>query len=1012
VERNYPALPVLANHDNMATQKPESEDSVKSKAAEYALIINKAFPDGFNDGTPVTEQDLLPVFRAPLDQQDTLVKGLISSKNAMTTGQMVAEGGAIATEMGVGIGAQVVGAGNPVVSAGGGLAGNVAAQAIRMKAGLQDEINKGEAMAAAASAAVPFSPFAKGASAAKTLFSNLVSNELGFVLSEFIRTPIDQGRLPSKEELTNPVAQGFALGGASIAGAGVLYGERQRNLDLLRESGVDTKKMPQSILTKMPWAVKSDVLKAATNIDYRQQFTESLDGIGKNVKEWLVPVSTNAEVAELIRPYVGKLDKLGTELKVAKQQADELLEQSAKASSDLNITPDEKLTIYSAASTAVNTELAKKMEAINYLVIGAAPASNPAILANLWSQTVKGLFEKQRKVTDAVYNAVGLKQTDLLVNADELADKVQQGLSGFGERESVSKIVQFIRNSAQLDEFMDSKGKLVKVPKAGDNIDNGRLMEMRTSINKQLNPDKSRPNVDDRIINTAYNIIREERLNAAAVKGIDPKKLADADKIYAKFMGLRNDKFAASLLDPETSDKTMEGISEQVITGKLQSMENAFAFAKEIGPEAESSLRSVMQQTIKETLINKAFQASGLNNKSFHQNLADSVLKANQYLRQSKNLFDFNIGFGSSEEIKRWNYAFNLLDPKNLTEKDLRSLFADPIFQKALSNGDGEVVKVRTAKKVYANLIKKQRQEEAVGIEQTYARRKLNADKLDKAAKDAKNTFDDVKAAYEAAEKDPFTLYLFQKGKFGVTDKVGEGASDYANMIFQSGPAEAKLFMNALKKSNPVGHDLVLRELRTNAFNVVTEDLAAKGSYSNDFSRITAEFNNPNPNAKIKVLRELSTPEEWNAFSKTARVADILTKHRELGKLSNVDSVYADVFGVLVGANALASGGFASGQLARNFAQRVIDTVQQVGFGTWAHILGDRFIANNLAKVISRANTFQQLYNPLQQYNMSKNTPDIYDMFVNLSDDPKEAAYYRAKLESEAADAIYTQNAP
>lgn len=990
----------------MATKEQGDLILRDSKSQEYADILTKEY------GVSFTKEDVYPIFDASPEGRDVLVQGLVSSKTAMSTGEMVATGAAIAAEAGIGMAGQVMSGGNPVVGAGAGGVGNLVGQNIRVVAGLQDEVYKGEVMGSVAAGAIPGGPIVKGASAAKTFFKSALASETGYVLSENIRRLLDDGRFSTGEELLNPAAQVFVLGGASLDFASTAYAKRAGQLDMLREAGIDTKKMPQSLLTNAAWAAKTDAISAATNLESRQRFAEAFDGLsGGDVREWLVPESNNAEVAAVIRPYIGKIDTLQARLNTANEQSNLLIDQAAKAAADANISSDQKLTIYSAASESVLNKAVTQLEALQYASTSAGPASNPAMLAKLWSSTVSGLFEKQKALSRATYKAVGLNSTDLLVNADQLADAVEQELSGFGKLKAVDDVVAYIRGSAQMDEVIDAKGKTTKVARSGNNLDNGQLLEMRRSLNSQLNPDSSRPNVSDAILNKAYDVIRRERLVGVGASnlGVDVKKLVSADSAYARFMTLRDDKFASRLLDTKVSDETISGIAAQAASGKVQDMENALAFAREIGPEAEASFGSVMQQALKETLINDAFSKSGLNNKSFNQNLADSVLKTNTYLQQVDGLKNFNLGFGDAQAIRRWNYAFNELDIKKLNKKDLEKLFADPLFQKALSEGNGKVASSRAAKELYKKLVLTERRKLESGVEQTYAEKKKAASRLDELFKEANQTREEVSAAYEAAQNDPFTVYLSGKGNFGVTAKIGQGASDFAESLFSEGPAEAKRFMTALKKSNPAGHALVLRELRTNAFSVVVEDLAAKGFYSNDYTRISTEFNNPNPNAKIKVLKELSTPAEWSAFTKTAKVADILTKHAERGKMANTDSVFADIFGVLVGGSAMLKGGFSAGTLARNLGQKAIDVSQRIGFGAWSQILGDRTTSNALAKIISGAATFKQVYNPVQIYNMQKNNPEIYELFYSLSPDEEEIAYLKQKRESEAADAIYRQ---
>jgi len=991
----------------MATREQGDAILRDAKSQEYADILTKEY------GKLFTKEDIYPIFDAPPDGRDVLTQGLISSKMAMTTGEMVATGGAIAAEAGISMAGQVMSAGNPVVGAGSSGAGNLVGQGIRVAAGLQDEIYKGEVMGSMAAGAIPAGPIVKGASAATTFFKSALANETGYVLSQNIQSLIDEGRFSTKKELLNPIAQAFVLGGATFDVGAKAYEQRAEKLDLLRSAGIDTKKMPQSLLTNAAWASKTDAISAATNLESRQRFAEAFDGLsGGDVREWLVPVSNNAEVAAVIRPYIKKIDTLQARLTTANEQANLLTDQAAKAAADANINNDQKLTIYSAASESVLNKALTQLETLQYASTSAGAGLNPSYLAKLWSSTVSGLFKKQMALSKATYKAVGLDSTDLLVNADELANAVEQELSGFGKLKAVDDVVAYIRSSAQMDEVVDAKGKITKVARSGNNLDNGQLLEMRRNLNSQLNPDGSRPNVSDAILNKAYDVIRKARLVGAGNLGVDLKKLMSADSAYARFMTLRDDKFASRLLDTKVSDETISGIAAQAVSGKVQDMENALAFAREIGPEAEASFASVIEKTLRETLINDAFSKSGSNNKSFNQNLADSVLKTNAYLQQVEGLKNFNLGFGDAQAIRRWNYAFNELDIKKLSKKDLNNLFADPVFRKALSEGNGEVASSRAAKELYKKQVLIERRKLESGVEQTYADKRKARDRLDELSKKANQTREEVAAAYEAAQNDPFTVYLSGKGNFGVTAKIGEGASDFAESLFAEGPAEAKRFMTALKKSNPAGHDLVLRELRTNAFSVVVEDLAAKGFYSNDYSRISTEFNNPNPNAKIKVLKELSTPEEWSAFTRTAKVADILTKHAEKGKLANTDSVFADIFGVLVGGSAMLKGGFSAGQLARNLGQRAIEVSQRIGFGAWSQVLGDRKLANGLAKVMSGVATFKQVYNPVQIYNMQKNSPEIYELFFAMSPDKEELAYLKQKRESELADAFYTQGAP
>jgi len=979
----------------------------RDKAQQVIGTLNKEFPNGFLDKIPLEEADILPIFDAPPDQQEMLIEGLISQKNAMSTGQMVATGGALAAEMGIGMGAQAVTGGNPIAGSAGAFAGNSLAQGIRMAAGLQDNFNRGELAGATAAGLIPAGSFAKGQSAARAFIKDLALNEAGYAVSETIRSVLDEGRIPTSDILNIP-SQALIFAGAGASGLGIKYGEQAEKIDRLRKAGIDTVNMPQSVLTDAPWAAKVDAVRAATDLKYRERVAKSFDGLGGDSRDWIVANPddmTSADLAAVIRPYLDRMDDLQIELDAATKKADSLTEQSAKAAADATISGDQKTTIYAAASESVLSKAIAQMQMLQYAVTNVNAATNAGDLAKFWSRGVSSLIKKQMALSNATYKEVGLKSTDLLLNADELADTVQQGLSRFGKLKAVDDIVSFVRASAQVDEVVDAKGKITKVAKEGNNLDNGQLLEIRRELNKKLNPDSSRPNVPDSLINEAYDIIRKQRLIGARDAGIDVKKLSEADAAYAKFMTLRDDKFASRLLDTEISDETVSSIAKQASSGNLQDMQNALAYAREVGPEAEGAFAAVMQQTLKETLINEAYFKAKSNNKSFNQNLADSVLRTNAYLRQSEGLKNFNLGFGDDQAVRRWNYAFNQLDIKALGKDDLNKLFADPLFRNALSSGDATVASSRAARKLYEKQIFNEQISIEAGVVKTLEEKRKYANRLDELSRQANFQRGDVAKLYDAAKSDPFTIYLSGKGRFGVTSKVGEGASKFAETLIASGPTEAKLFMDALGKSNPAARDLVLRELRTKTFGAIVEDLTAENFYSLDFSRVSAAFNNPDPNSSIKVLKALSTDAEWAALSRTTKVADILTKHRERGKLANTDSVFADIFGVLVGGTALLQGGFSAGTLARNLAQRSIDTMQRIGFGAWAQVLGDRKIANNLAKVISGVNTFQQLYNPVQLYNMQKNTPEIYALFNSLNPDAEEIAYLKQKR----ADAIHGQ---
>ena len=694
-----------------------------------------------------------------------------------------------------------------------------------------EEVASREAAAEAAKAAaynvIPVRRAAK-------IIENAASLGGGAALAEAVGGLVG-GQLTSEEEAVRAAAESkIAEGGivssaigAGFGGVGRVVGKlssaAQENANkraFLSEIGINNPALSQVIPEYAP--LTNRMASRDANLANKLASTEA--NITKELFDIVGSVPTNSEVASKVSPLIQTANDAEAALKQARQQ-----QTQAKARlSALEAAPVQSSNWQEAYETAaveqlaaVRREAAAKFAAQQNFGSVASISSH----ADDLTRTITDLDSAVKDVSSALYSKTGLNGADEIVSREALLRSARSTLKDEVDSPVGKQIINAIENIGKVEE------------EAPELLSWNQFKNLRDEMSSKW------ASLDQNYVGRAEAKAGEVYRNMGSVlkraikDNIGPenaKAFNAAQDFWYNWSQTRDSNFTRSIFNPSrrimkgevvsgVTAPALEGVASDILSGNTQSIRgviNAIDLVGKYSPEAASSMRASVGQSLRGAMIDK------------YKNDPAGLIVALSDQSTKKDVMPFVqlAGFGSKRDLQLLATAVRKYEKADITPE---------VIDKALAAGDkvlglGRGVVEKRAKDAAALAV--------AGVSEKASKRLADARN---AAKAANIAADEANAVFNDTVNNPIFSVFTGRGKYTFSEEAGKvGQGTISDFVMKLSPESGQRFMGALRKKDPQFADLVSRKiLADELYRISGIDREAKDAATKvDFDKLRRMF--------------------------------------------------------------------------------------------------------------------------------------------------------------------------
>lgn len=323
---------------------------------------------------------------------------------------------------------------------------------------------------------------------------------------------------------------------------------------------------------------------------------------------------------------------------------------------------------------------------------------------------------------------------------------------------------------------------------------------------------------------------------------------------------LRDSQLGRSLLNKEdVMDSTLESLANGFLSGKMDELNQFKKFVSVLdkdSPGLAKMATDVMGGALREAMIWDAVKKG-----DDFKGLFDKLVRMERVGELPVPIE--NLRFGNIESIKAWRGTLDTFKPGEINGAVLDRVLTNPEVQRAMGLGSKEtrgVLMATMAREAFNTKVAQKVSAEYAGLTADARRATDDAQRL---AQRAKMTAEDMREAYEAAQRDP--VYRAFSGVGGELSHVlgakgGEGT--ITDLVMRMPKAVKKTMMDGLRKKDPQIAEVIENRMLADTFEKMTvvDRTTPKGRERFDLPEISAFF--AKKDGPVETLRLTIGPEK------------------------------------------------------------------------------------------------------------------------------------------------------